>query len=69
MGFFRRVFDDYFDDRAKEISENGSEDSDSYDDGNELNNPASPVWDGSEVHYNPFGGEPELPGINEVSQD
>lgn len=36
MGLFKRFFEDYFDDRAKEISEKGGDDSDSYDETNEV---------------------------------
>lgn len=66
MGLFKIFFDDYFDDRAKEISENGGNDNDEYD---EANNPSNPIWDGSDVHSNPYGTDPTLPDPNEVSQD
>ncbi len=69
MGLLRRFLDDYFDDRAKEISENGGDDSDSYDDANDATNPINPVWDGSEVHYNPYGIDPTLPDPNEINSD
>ncbi len=69
MGLFRRVFDDFFDDRAKEISENGGNDGDSYDDNQEVNDPQSPIWDGSDIHTNPYGPDPTLPDPNEVNQD
>jgi hypothetical protein len=69
MGLFKRFFDDYFDDRAKEISENGGEDTDSYDETNEVMDPHSPIWKGSEIHSNPYGPDPTLPDPNEVNQD
>ena len=68
MSYFKRFFDDYFDDRAKEIIENGN-DSDSYDENNEVGNPQNPIWDGSDVHYNPYGTDPTLPDFNDVNQD
>lgn len=66
MGLFSKFFDDYFDDAAIEISRNGGNDSDEYD---EANDPGNPIWDGSEVRYNPFGGDPGMPEPNEVNQD
>jgi hypothetical protein len=69
MGLFRRFFDDYFDERAKEISENGGNDADSYDDNHDANDPQNPIWDGSNIHYNPYGTDPTLPDPNEVNQD
>lgn len=69
MGLFKRFFDDYFDDRAKEISENGGNDGDSYDDNYNVNDPQNPIWDGSDIHYNPYGTDPTLPDPNEVNQD
>ena len=69
MGLFKRFFDDYFDDRAKEISENGGNDGDSYDDKQNVNDPQNPIWDGSDIHYNPYGTDPALPDPNEVNQD
>jgi hypothetical protein len=69
MGLFRRFFDDYFDDRAKEISERGYEDPDIYDEKSEVNKPDNPIWDGSEINVNPYGPDPTLPDPNEVNQD
>lgn len=69
MGLFRRFFDDYFDDRAKEINENGGNDGDSYDDNHDVNDPQNPIWDGSDIHPNPYGTDPALPDPNEVNQD
>lgn len=60
MSYFNRILDDYFDDEN---------DSDSYDDANESNDPANPIWEGSEVHYNPYGIDPTLPDKNEISLD
>ena len=69
MGLFKRFFDDYFDDRAHEISEKGGDDADSYDEAHEVTDPSSPIWNGSEVHTNPYGSDPNLPDPNEVNQD
>jgi len=69
MGLWRKVFDDYFDDRASEISHNGVVDSDCYDEQNEVNNPYNPIWQGSDVHSNPYGADPALPDPNELNQD
>lgn len=69
MGLFKRFFDDYFDDRAKEIGENGVNDPDSYDENNDVNKPDNPIWNGSDVHYNPYGPDPTLPDPNEVTWD
>lgn len=66
MGLFRKFLDDYFDDTAIEISRNGGNDPDEYD---EVNNPENPIWDGSEIHRNPYGVDPTLPDPNEVNQD
>ena len=69
MSWFKRVFDDYFDDNSTDSSDNNGSDSDIYDESNEVGNPASPVWDGSEVHTNPYGPDPTMPDPNEVNSD
>lgn len=69
MSLFKRVFDDYFDERASEISRNGTIDSDSFDEFNDVTDPANPIWQGSEVHYGPHGVDPTLPDPNDVNQD
>jgi len=69
MGLWRKVFDDYFDDRANEISRNGGVDSDLYDEGNDVTDPHNPIWQDSEVHINPYGVDPTLPDPNELNQD
>jgi hypothetical protein len=69
MGLFKRFFEDYFDDRAKEISEKGGDDTDSYDESHEVTDPSSPIWKDSEIHTNPYGPDPTLPDPNEVNQD
>ena len=69
MGLWRKVFDDYFDDRAGEISHNGIVDSDCYDEQNEVNDPHNSIWEGSEVYSNPYGADPSLPDPNELNQD
>jgi hypothetical protein len=69
MGRLRRFFDDYFDDRAKDIYEHDGDDPDMYDEAGEATDPNSPIWDGSEIHINPFGPDPTLPDPNEVTQD
>jgi hypothetical protein len=69
MGLWKKIFDDYFDDRAYDISHNGGNDSDSYDEGHEVNDPHSPIWQGSEIHINPYGADPNLPDPNELNQD
>ncbi len=69
MGLWRKVFDDYFDDRAGEISRNSIVDSDCYDEHNEVNDPGNPIWEGSEVHSHPYGDDPYQPDPNELNQD
>lgn len=69
MGLWRKVFDDYFDERANEISRSGGVDSDSFDDRNDVTDPYNPIWQGSEVHSNPYGVDPTLPDPNELNQD
>ncbi len=69
MSWFKRVFDDYFDDQSKESYQNNGSDPDMYDEANEVGNPTSPVWDGSEVHTNPYGTDPTVPDPNEVNSD
>ncbi|MDZ7288301.1 MAG: hypothetical protein ONB44_00005 [candidate division KSB1 bacterium] len=64
MSFCRRIFNDYFDDGVSI-----SDDSDSYDEKNEISNPTNPVWDGSEIHTNPYGTDPTAPDPNEVNPD
>jgi hypothetical protein len=68
MSWFKRVVDDYFDDKSSDANDNGS-DPDIYDDSNEVSNPASPLWDGSDVHSNPYGTDPSMPDPNEVNSD
>jgi hypothetical protein len=63
MSFFKRVFDDYFDEGNKDG------DSDSYDETNQIGDPGNPVWDGSEVHSTPFGSDPTVPDSNEINSD
>jgi hypothetical protein len=69
MSLLKRFFDDYFDERAKDIYDQDNDDFDVYDEGHEVNDPGSPIWDGSEVHINPYGPDPTLPDPNEVNQD
>lgn len=69
MSWFKRVVDDYFDDSSTDSFDNNSSDSDIYDEANEVGNPASPVWDGSEVHTNPYGSDPSMPDSNDVNSD
>lgn len=69
MGLWRKVFDDYFDECANEISRSGGVDSDSFDERNDVTDPYNPIWQGSEVHSNPYGVDPTLPDPNELNQD
>lgn len=69
MGLFLRFLDDYFDEAAIEIANNGGNDSGEYDDNSFATDPNNPIWDGSEIHYNPYGVDPSVPDPNEVSQD
>jgi len=69
MGFWRKIFDDYFDERAYEINHRGGNDSDCYDEGQEVTDPNNPIWRGSEIHINPYGTDPTLPDPNELNQD
>jgi hypothetical protein len=69
MGFWKEVFSDYFDDRSEEISRNGGDDSDVYDDRHEVNDPHNPIWQDSEIHPDSYGVDPTLPDPNEVNQD
>lgn len=63
MAQLSKLFGDFFEDG------NRSDDSDSYDDSSEVNSPGNPIWDGSDVHYNPFGTDTTLPDPNEVNPD
>jgi hypothetical protein len=69
MGLWRKIFDDYFDDRSHEIGQNGGVDSDMYDEHNTIIDPNNPIWQGSEIHFNPHGTDPTLPDPNELNQD
>ena len=69
MGLLKNILRDYFDERAHEISAQGVEDPDSYDECNEVNRPGNPIWEGSEIHITPYGPDPTLPDPNEVNQD
>lgn len=62
-------FIDFFDETSLEISRNGGVDPDGDDSNNEINDPNNPVWDGSEIKYNPYGSDPGLPDPNEITQD
>jgi hypothetical protein len=69
MGLLKYLSRGYFDECAREISAQGVEDPDSYDEGNEVNHPGNPIWEGSEIHITPYGSDPTLPDPNEVNQD
>jgi hypothetical protein len=69
MGFWRKAFEDYFDERGYEISRGGGNDNDSYDERNEVMDPGNPIWRDSEVHINPYGTDPTMPDPNELNQD
>jgi hypothetical protein len=64
MSLFKRVFDDYFDDPNDK-----KDDPDLYDESNQIGDPGNPVWDGSEVHSNPYGTDPTMPDPNEINSD
>jgi hypothetical protein len=69
MGFWKNIVSDYFDERSEEISRNGGDDSDSYDDRHEVNDPHNPIWKDSEIHHDSYGVDPTLPDPNELNQD
>jgi len=69
MALFKRIFGEYFDERSREISQNGCGDSDIYDERNEVTDPRNPIWEGCEVHISPYGADPTLPDPNELNQD
>lgn len=47
----------------------GHDDPDSYDDYGEVNNPFSPIWDGSTAHNDALGEDYSFPDSNDISQD
>lgn len=51
------------------LETDGEDDTDSFDDENEINDPANPVWQGSDIHSTPFGPDPTVPDPNEVTGD
>lgn len=51
------------------IETDGDSDTDSFDEENEINNPANPVWEGAEVHQTRYGPDPTVPDPNEVTGD
>jgi hypothetical protein len=61
MSWFKWV-DDYFENE-------GNNDSDSYDESNQISDPRNPVWEGSEIHTDPFGTDPTMPDPNDVNSD
>jgi hypothetical protein len=64
MSRFSRIFGDFFDETRQT-----SEDPDVYDELNEVNEPDNPIWDGSDIHNNPYGTDTTLPDSNEVNSD
>ena len=58
------VVDGFFDD-----VEEDDDDPDLYDDSNQIGDPANPVWDGSDVHTNPYGTDTTVPDPNEITGD
>jgi hypothetical protein len=64
MSLFKRVFDDYFDDQSDD-----KDDPDLYDESNQISNPGNPVWEGSDVHTNPYGTDTTVPDPNEINSD
>lgn len=51
------------------LETDGEDDTDCYDEKNDVTNPSNPIWDGSEVHSTPFGTDPTVPDPNEITQD
>jgi hypothetical protein len=64
MSRFSRIFGDCFDE-----TRHSSEDPDIYDERNEVTDPSNPIWDGSDVHNNPYGTDPTIPDQNEINSD
>jgi len=65
MSWFKRVLEDYF----EQDTNDKKDDPDIYDQNNEANEPENPIWNGSDIHSNPYGPDPNLPDPNEVNSD
>lgn len=50
-------------------STGGYDDPDSFDDSGEVNDPYSPIWEGSTVHSDTWGGDSSFTDSNDNSQD
>jgi len=46
-----------------------ADDPDEYDNGGEVNDPSSPIWDGSDVQGTFYGNDPTQPDSNEITED
>jgi hypothetical protein len=55
--------------QIEDVYELEGDDTDIYDENNEVTDPTNPIWDGSDVHISPYGTDPTLPDPNEVNPD
>jgi hypothetical protein len=46
-----------------------ADDPDEYDETGEVNDPSSPIWDGSDVQNTCYGNDPSTPDANEITED
>ena len=46
-----------------------ADDPDEYDDSGEVNEPSSPIWDGSDVQHTFYGNDTTAPDANEITED
>ncbi len=58
-----------YDIRSIAIHTDDIPDQDEFDEGGDANDPNNPIWDGSEIHTNPYGSDPAMPDPNDVNQD
>lgn len=65
----QQVSKEYFDLRSLAIHSDDIPDADQYDETNSITNPTNPIWQGSEIHYNPNGVDPNIADANEINQD
>jgi hypothetical protein len=46
-----------------------AEDPDEYDETGEVNDPSSPIWEGSDVQDSCYGNDPSTPDSNDITED
>jgi hypothetical protein len=69
LKFYHLIKEANFDTRAIAIHSDDLPDSDQYDESGAANDPGNPIWQGSEIHNNPYGTDPNIADANEVTQD